>query len=164
MSKTGDETSKPKPPTLEEKNTAVTAFQNEWDRVKDNVIKGTLSPEQLKETAETFLKHRLVAGADADKTVQNIIKDCKAANISDDNLHKFVGAALSAELDLEKSKVDSTGLMRFSASTVAGPLLKYEVEKRGFEPGLFNVVKNGTDKQIIDAFMDVKIPEYLKDY
>ena len=164
MSKADNETSKPKPPTREGKNNAVTEFQKEWDRVKDGVIKGTLPPEQLKETAETFLKHRLVAGADADKAVQNIIKDCKAANISDDNLHKFVGAALNAELELEKRKVDSTGLMRFSASTVAGPLLKYEVEKRGFEPKLFDVVKNGTDKQIIDAFMDIKIPPYLKDH
>lgn len=149
---------------LKKQKEAVAAFQSGWNDVKEGVIKGTSQPEELQKAAKTLLSLHAAAGQGANAVMNNIIKDCKDAGISDDNLHKFVGAALNAELNVEKAKgKSSTGIMRDN-STIAGPLLKYEVEKRGFEPGLFDTVKNGSDKQVIDAFIDIKIPPYLKDH
>lgn len=143
---------------------AIAAFQNKWKSVSDDVIQGRLDTNQLKDVARTLLTLQAATGSNAQNVVKDIVKDCKAKNISDDHLHNFVSAALSVELDIEKAKdKGSTGIMRDSR-TIAGPLLKYEVEKRGFAPELFDIVKNKTNKEVIDALIDIKVPEYIKQH
>jgi hypothetical protein len=166
MSKADGQDNKPKAPTAEEKQKAVKDFEAEWTRVKSGVIEGTLKPEELKSTAETLLKHRLVAGSDLDKPIDKIIDDCKKANISNKNLHEFVGAALSAELDLEKTKQGaSTGIMRYSASTVANKLLQFEIQKNGVDLQVLELAKKkGNDREVVNAFIDIKIPSHIQEH
>jgi|GEM_PF-5781317 len=167
MSKADSQFEKP-PLTAEQqkKADAVAAFQAEWTRVGKDIIEGKLSPEQLKQTAGTLLKHRLVAGGDLDKHIDKIIEDCKRDNISNDNLHKFVGAALSAELDIEKTKGSSSlGVMRNSGSTVANKLLQYEIQKNGVDPQVLELVKKqGNDREVVNAFIDIKIPSHIQEH
>jgi hypothetical protein len=160
--KVGEQDNKPPLTEAEQKKAdAVAAFQKQWNDVKDRVYEGKLTPEELKTTTEALFKHRLAAGPDANKAVQDIVADCKAANISNDNLHKFVGAAIAAEFEFEKTKPSTSGLMRLSSASVASTLLNYEMDKQGFKPLSLDIVKKGTDKQVIDAYMDVKIPEFI---